>query len=300
MPGGAETGRWREKMDADRAMAEAVERIYRLVPSHVPDDLIVCFCNCCFDRPTYQELVATPVRALPSALLQEYSNSAHGVPPVEDLLPLLPRYLELIAQGGVVNALSMGLELRRFGEAWLAEPERWPGEIRAALEDWARALIWRECRGLPVDYTYARATRWVRKAGLGARPEVQYGSVYTICMLLIGGLPASVVIEGHMAAFDGPGGDGALACFAEALAAAVPWVDGHPVFDWVPRVDPFPGETRQALADWLNAPGLAERVMRAAGAARDPADAEALAALFDLSGWITADSFLADRRRRQA
>ncbi len=80
----------------------------------------VCKCNCCCSDESERLLVKTPVRQIPSALLSEYTNSAHGFSEASDghaLRYFLPRYLELIALNDPPHYGDLQNCLRRLGTA---------------------------------------------------------------------------------------------------------------------------------------------------------------------------------------
>ncbi|MGL4238177.1 hypothetical protein [Tabrizicola sp.] len=119
-----------------------VEALYRLAPDRVPPTLMVCHCPCCMTRETLAEIVATPVRDLSSALIQEYSNSAHGDPTdPDDLLALLPRYLDLIAQDIEVDYNSVRADLKRFGDGRGIHPGFPPPAMVLLMDQYAHALL---------------------------------------------------------------------------------------------------------------------------------------------------------------
>jgi hypothetical protein len=123
-------------------LAAAIAALYRLCPDHVPPGLMVCHCPVCMTPEDKARIVATPVRDLPPDLIREYTNSAHGTPDdPDDLVALLPRYLDLIAQDIEVDWTSVGADLRRFGEARATLPGFPPPDLLVALDIYAAALI---------------------------------------------------------------------------------------------------------------------------------------------------------------
>ena len=78
----------------------------------------VCLCNVCMTAEQQQQLSATPLRQIPAGLIREYSNSAHEIPDnTDELKYILPRYLELIAEGTCTHPFAWELCLSRFGDA---------------------------------------------------------------------------------------------------------------------------------------------------------------------------------------
>ena len=84
-------------------LSAAIEDAYRVFARYrIGGDLVVCHCNCCMAEEAERELVATPLRNVPSPRSPKYTNSAHGYDEgriADELRYFLPRYLELIAAG---------------------------------------------------------------------------------------------------------------------------------------------------------------------------------------------------------
>lgn len=103
---------------------------YRLAPP-----LTVCHCPVCMTPETERELVTTPLRALQSPLLGEYTNSAHGWDDdavATEMRYFLPRYLELIALDNPPDCLGLAPCLRRLGDAdWRS---KWPAAETELLD----------------------------------------------------------------------------------------------------------------------------------------------------------------------
>jgi hypothetical protein len=96
-----------------------VEEAYDLFGRFQPLRLMqVCLCNVCMTAEQQQELSTTPLRQIPVGLIREYSNSAHEIPKnTDELKYILPRYLELIAEGICPHPFAWELCLSRFGDA---------------------------------------------------------------------------------------------------------------------------------------------------------------------------------------
>lgn len=105
-------------------------------------ELIVCNCNSCMSVELEAELLRTPLREIPSNLLAEYTNSAHGWDNGtirEQMRYFLPRYLELIAADDVPSHLDLEQCLIRLADAnWRAT---WPDTEVAVLDRFFDALI---------------------------------------------------------------------------------------------------------------------------------------------------------------
>lgn len=111
-------------------LREIVDDAYRVFARYPrSDSFVVCHCSCCMTEAVEAELVATPLREIPSRLLAEYSNSAHGWDDnhiLADMCYLLPRYLELISADDVPSDLGIAQCLNRLADAkwrdkWLAD-----------------------------------------------------------------------------------------------------------------------------------------------------------------------------------
>jgi hypothetical protein len=103
--------------------------------------IIVCNCPCCVAPEVERELIRTPLHELSSALLAEYTNSAHGWDDkvAQDLRYFLPRYFELIARDDVPCQLDLEVCLRRLANA--AWHEEWPAAEAKAIDDFFVAML---------------------------------------------------------------------------------------------------------------------------------------------------------------
>lgn len=123
-------------------MKELVEAAYRMFEADRPRGrLCVCHCPVCMDEATMRALVATPLRGIPSTLLAEYTNSAHGWDETveREFRYYLPRYLELIATGDPPCSMGLPSCLRRLAEAgW---QEHWNRSERDLLDAFFRDLL---------------------------------------------------------------------------------------------------------------------------------------------------------------
>lgn len=124
----------------------AVQNLYAMfgrysAPSHTLD---VCL-SCCVDEKVERELRKLPLRSLKAHHFYEYNSSAKGlVQPVDEVKYLLPRLLELLAQGAHLHH-STELYLDRLGRcdtSAFTPGEREAiqrfalGHFRAGLEQW--------------------------------------------------------------------------------------------------------------------------------------------------------------------
>ena len=212
------------------ALTKAVGALYALAPSRVSGALEVCLCPVCMTAETRAAIIATPPRDLPPELIRDYSNSAHGVPAnTDDLLTLLPRYLDLLAQDQMVDALGVGTELSRFGAARAAHPALFSPAWQAALDRWATAAV--------AHFAHLEATGQDHDMPLAHLAEV----------LLVGGWPEAQVFAALEASFAAPEtGPAARAGFLAGMAATLR--DGQ--FDLYALAS-YRTEAIPALADWL-------------------------------------------------
>ena len=122
-------------------LAQACVALYAAVGvRRVSRHLEVCFCNVCMTEQTRQQIIATLNRDLSPALIREYSNSAHGTPQVhDDVMVLLPRYAELLAQNISVDYNESDEIFWRIGAVRLAG--QMPRDVEAALRAWGRAYF---------------------------------------------------------------------------------------------------------------------------------------------------------------
>lgn len=215
------------------ALRAAVEAAYALVPDRVSPGLEVCSCPVCMTDATRRAIIATPVRALSVDLIAEYTNSAHGVPDcLDDLAALLPRYLELLAQGDEVeHGGGVGVELARFGDARRVGRGFPATALARVWDDWARAMI------LQAGTAEAQGA------------EVARPTLYLTEMLICGGTPVPVVTAALDGLFADPDAGGqALRHYLAALGRA--WNGRILNLHGLSRV---PADDRGTLADWLNA-----------------------------------------------
>lgn len=134
----------------------------------VSRQLEVCFCGACMTEQTRQQIIATPNRDLPAALIREYSNSAHGTVGIsDDLMVLLPCYAELLAQDTTVDYNESDEILWRFGAALKAGDM--PGAVKAAYDAWGAAyfrhVVWVEAHELDAAQCASFAVKLLLSGG---------------------------------------------------------------------------------------------------------------------------------------
>lgn len=121
-----------------------VEEAYGVFGGYRPaaPTLSVCHCNVCMTEETELELVKTPLREIPSGLLAEYTNSAHGWddgPIAREMRYFLPRYFELIADYDPPDHMGIDICLRRLGYAkWR---EKWPAQEEQIIDRFFDAFL---------------------------------------------------------------------------------------------------------------------------------------------------------------
>lgn len=114
--------------------------VFGRYPLHAP--LLVCRCNSCVSDQDAHDLLTTPLHTISSALLAEYTNSAHGYDfeGIETQFKyLLPRYLELIALGEPPHQHSSSITLSRLGDARYRE--RWRQTEIEAIDEFFAGLV---------------------------------------------------------------------------------------------------------------------------------------------------------------
>ncbi len=130
-------------MSLQATLAAIVEDAYRVFERYTcRGTLVVCHCSCCMTEEVEAELVRTPLRQIPSDLLAEYTNSAHGWDDdmiLADMRYFLPRYLDLMAADDVPSQLGLAQCLNQLGHAhWR---EKWPADEVDILDRFFDALI---------------------------------------------------------------------------------------------------------------------------------------------------------------
>ena len=117
-----------ERPEAPKPLHLVVEEAYRVFRRHQPPSQMPDVClNCCMSADLEQEMRRLPLRELTARHFYEYNTSAKSeVQPAAEILYLLPRMLELIAEGVDVHH-STELFLDRVGRCpagSLVEAER--------------------------------------------------------------------------------------------------------------------------------------------------------------------------------
>lgn len=103
--------------------------------------ITVCPCPSCVSEENRAALIRTPLREISSALLSEYTSSAHewdDGPVAREMRYLLPRYLELIAWGAIPG-FDLDICLSRLSKSgWRS---KWPDREIDLLDRFLDALV---------------------------------------------------------------------------------------------------------------------------------------------------------------
>jgi hypothetical protein len=170
-----------------------IDDAYRIFADYrIGSTLRVCRCNVCMSEAHERQLVKTPLRAIPSSLLAEYTNSAHGWDDdqiAHEMRHFLPRYLELIALHDPPDHFGIEICLRRLGESgWRA---KWPPDESALLDRYFDALL--RASLLRLD---------VRDSNRG--PQLRFDLADVLTMLVTAGVDIERVLAAWDAAADPP------------------------------------------------------------------------------------------------
>jgi hypothetical protein len=246
-----------------------VQQLYARLPSRVPATLEVCHCDCCMTHEILAEITATPVRNLTRLHMDEYRNSAHGVPKnPDDLRAMLPRYLDMMARDEWSDDFGVGVDLQRFGDGRIAHAPLFDAQTEALLNQWARLMILHTGAAEAMDQ------------------DTGYSLPYLTEVLLVGGWSVDVVTSALDDLFASPHGLLAQELFVAPLGEDV-GLKGH-FHMWglynrrseaIPEFAIWLNELlcRPAVQDWLVSPEIFAKPWA------DP--------LFTLSGNITGESF---------
>lgn len=125
-------------------LPSVVEDAYAVFSRYRPTGaLTVCNCDVCMSLEAERALTRTPLREISSALLAEYTNSAHGYDEgaiATELRYFLPRYFELIAGGEPPDGMGLlDLCLTRLGQA--SYRTRWPAEEVSVIDRFFDAFV---------------------------------------------------------------------------------------------------------------------------------------------------------------
>lgn len=248
-----------------------VEQLYERAPSHLPPALEACLCGLCMTPDQLAQMIATPVRDLPVALVRDYIDSAHGVPAnPDDLRAILPRILDLMVRGEPVSSLGINTELRRFGDARAVHAALFEARTERLLADFAGLMLrhigFAEASGQPAHYSPLTLTE----------------------TLLVGGWPPLTVTGALDTLFATAPGPAALTPLLIALGTRL---HQRPHFDlWA--LATYRPEAIPPLTDWLNNLLLSPDV-QALLLPLDAEDAPWAGALWAVAGQITPTHFTA-------
>jgi hypothetical protein len=124
-------------------LSAIVDEAYRVFSRYeIGSTLTVCHCNVCMTDDTELALVETPLREVPSDVLAEYTNSAHGWDDdiiAREMRHFLPRYFELIALDDPPDSMGLDICLRRIGRGgWRG---KWPENEENLIDRFFDALV---------------------------------------------------------------------------------------------------------------------------------------------------------------
>lgn len=123
-------------------LAAAVENAYREFTRYrLRGAITVCDCNVCVSAKDARALCTVPLRQISSALLSEYTHSAHGWDDriADEVRYFLPRYFELIAQADPPTNIDIAICLTRLHDA--AYRTKWPAAETAVIDNFLVALL---------------------------------------------------------------------------------------------------------------------------------------------------------------
>lgn len=130
-----------------------IEEAYEVFSDYrVAGRLTVCNCNVCMTLEAERVLARTPLREIPSSLLAEYTNSAHGYDEdsiATELKHFLPRYFELIAAYDPPDSMGLDQCLRRLGEA--SYRTKWPAREAEIIDEFFDAFLAASTEKLEVE-----------------------------------------------------------------------------------------------------------------------------------------------------
>jgi hypothetical protein len=250
-------------------LTATVDQIYARLPARVPATLGACLCPVCMTAETLADIIATPVRELTALHLDEYRNSAHGVPVnPDDLRAMLPRYLDMMARDEWSDTLGVGVDLQRFGDGRITHAPLFDPETEALLNTWARLMILHTGTAEALDQ------------------DTNYSLLSLTEVLLVGGWPVPVVTEALDNLFASAHRPAALSAFLSPLGNALRHYD-HFIL-WA--LDRYRAEAIPAFATWLNdllcAPAMQEWLLSPEIFAQPWADP-----MVTISGNITRQTF---------
>ena len=231
-----------------------VEDAYRVFSAYrIGGRLTVCNCNVCMHVDTERALAQTPLREIPSSLLAEYTNSAHGYDEDQiatELRYFLPRYFELIANQDPPDHLGLDQCLRRLGEA--SYRAKWPKDEAEVIDRFFDAFL--------VAYT---ANIDVEQWPVGWLPVLDVIDALTLA------LTAGADVERLIAAYDRAADPGAGVHLA-SLRRHVKQTAGGPVLESA-YLDGEPHrDAVKRLGAWLVSDAVRARIDAAFYAVDDP------------------------------
>jgi hypothetical protein len=208
-----------------------VAQLYARLPARLPSTLEACLCPVCMTPETLADIIATPVRQLTRQHLDEYRNSAHGVPiNPNDLRAILPRYLDMMARGEWSDVLGVGADLQRFGDGRRVYPDLFDARTTLLLNQWARLMILHTGAAEVMDQ------------------DTDYGTHNLTEVLLVGGWPVDVITSALDDLFASANGHRAQQLFIRILGQG--FARDRTIQMWA--LSQYRAEAIPAFVDWLN------------------------------------------------
>ena len=225
-------------------LRRVVDEAYAMfAPYTIGSALIVCHCPVCMTEEDERELVRTPLREIPAALLAEYTNSAHpwDNQVARELRYFLPRYFELIGANDAPCSMGTEICLRRLRDAkWR---EAWPPAQADLIDRYFDALVRGTLERLPVR-------RW----DTGADLAIDFGDILTLIVTAGGDLDRA------LAAWDAGPEIGTAAHMAQ-LRTDVYYTGGRDTYRNA-HLDDDP-QAADKIAAFVTRPEVAERIENA-------------------------------------
>jgi hypothetical protein len=219
-------------------------------PYTIGSALIVCHCPVCMTPEVERDLVRTPLREIPSALLAEYTNSAHAWDNqvAREMRYFLPRYFELIAANDAPCSMGTEICLRRLRYAdWRTS---WPPAEVDLIERYFDALVRGALERLPMR-------RW----DTGVDLAMNFGDILTMIVTSGGDLDRALAV------WDAGPEIGAAVHMAQ-IRTDVYYTGGRDTYRNA-HLDDHPDQADK-IAAFVNRPGVSERIEAAFFLTDDP------------------------------
>lgn len=240
-------------------LIHAVENAYTVfAPYRIGSRLRVCHCAVCMTEDTERQLVATPLRAVPSSLLAEFTNSAHESgaegPEADEFRHFLPRYFELVAADDPPDRMGLDICLRRLGRSGFRDV--WPKAEIDCIDAFFDAFMAARVGSLAFVI-------WEPHGAPGRSHELKARPAETLTCLVTGGclLPRTLDIWDRAP-------DPAAAVHMAEARMRLSWSNGRSYFRDAHLERDYKAEA-EAIAAFLNRPEVDRRMEAAFVATRD-------------------------------